>query len=76
MLVGGKLRLKFLTSPGISYQVLAAAGSGAAAQWQPVPFALTAADPAQEQFLVGDGSFAWVYLDVSAPSRFFRLVAQ
>ena len=74
--VGGKLRLKFLTSPGISYQILASAECGAAAQWQPVPFATSEGAATQQQWLVGDGFFVSVYLELPAPCGFFRLVAQ
>ena len=74
--IGGKLRLKFLTSPGISYQILASAEPGPAAQWLPAPFAVADSAAPQQQWMVGDGFHASVYLDLPAPGRFFRLVAQ
>ena len=74
--VDGKLRLKFLTTPGISYQVLASAELGAHAQWLPVPFALARGPAREQQSMVGDGFYAWVYLELPPPGRFFRLMAQ
>jgi hypothetical protein len=76
-LVGGRLRLRFLTTRGITYQVLAAKQIGEGTEWQTQRFSLGESDAsAPHDALVGDGYYVSVYVPVTDPSQFYRLVAQ
>ncbi len=76
-LPNGKLRLRFLTTRGFSYQVVAASHAGADASWLPVPLTLSEADDAVSyNAVVGDGNYLSVYVKTTDPVRFYRLAAQ
>jgi hypothetical protein len=72
----GRLRLRFLTSSGVTYQVLATDQLGPQANWQAVPLALTESGTAQYQALVGSGYYTSLFVELKEPRRFYKLVAQ
>lgn len=72
----GRVRLRFLTAPGITYEVEAATAVGADADWRPVPFAFAAGAEPRQQALLGDGFYVDVYVPASETIRFFRLSAR
>lgn len=73
-LVGNqRLRLRFFTTAGFSYQVMASERLGAEAGWQPVAFAVSDGAPADRDALAGDGSYADVYVPLSLAHQFFVL---
>lgn len=73
----GKLRLRFLTSRGLSYQLYATSQAGPAAAWHPVALALSEADGAVPYAaVVGDGNYVSVYVATTEPLQFYRLAAQ
>jgi hypothetical protein len=75
--VGGQLRLRFLTTRGITYRVDATRQLGGEIAWQRQPFALTESEGAlSHDALVGDGFYVSVYVRISEAHHFYRLVAQ
>jgi hypothetical protein len=75
--VGGRLRLRFLTTRGITYQVYAANQITGGVAWQPQRFALSESDATlPHDALVGDGFYVSVYVAVTEAHQFYRLVAQ
>lgn len=76
-LPNGKVRLRFLTTRGISYRIYAASQAGADAAWHPVPLTLSEADGAASyDAVVGDGNFLSVYVGMTEMIQFYRLTAQ
>ena len=76
-LVEGRLRLRFLTTSGITYQVLASSQIGEETVWQPQRFALLETDTSfPHDALVGDGYYVSVFLELTGTNRFYRLVVQ
>ena len=71
-----RLRLRFLTTLGMSYQVMATDRLGPDAEWQLVPFAVSAGTAPDHDDLVGNGFYADVYVTLSIPFRFFCLQAR
>jgi hypothetical protein len=72
----GRLRLRFLTTPGITYQVLATDNLGPASVWQPAPLALAEDETPRYEAVVGDGYYTSLYVEMHATRRFLRLVAR
>jgi hypothetical protein len=76
-LTNGKVRLRFLTTPGISYRAYQATQLGTDAVWNPVRLTLTEADGATSfDAVVGNGNFVSVYVGAAESIQFYRLVAQ
>jgi hypothetical protein len=75
--VGNRLRLRFLTTRGITYRIEASRQVDLLTQWQSQPFALTESDSAfANDALVGDGFYVSVFVPVAETHTFYRLVAQ
>jgi len=72
----GKLCLRLLTSPGITYQVLGTGSLGSDAVWRIMPLTLTEQDTVPYQALVGNGYYTPVYVELNDVCRFFRLEAK
>jgi hypothetical protein len=72
----GRVRLRFLTSPGVTFQILAATDLGPDATWQPVAFGFESDDTDPHQALLGDGFYTSVTVAAAPETRFFRLVAR
>ena len=72
----GMVRLRFLTVPGISYQLQQATQVGSQADWKTVPFALVPTEKPQYQALIGNGFYVDLYVPIEEGPRFYRLKAQ
>jgi hypothetical protein len=75
-LADGRARLRFLTTPGITYQIHASATLGPEADWQPVPFALAEDAGFPHAVLLGHGFYVDLFVPASDSLRFFRLSAR
>jgi hypothetical protein len=76
-LTNGRLRLRFLTTPGITYRAYRSTQLGENAAWNPVPLTLTEDDGAiSYDAVVGNGNFVSVYVGADESIQFYRLVAQ
>jgi len=74
---GDRLRLRFLTTRGITYRVYGASQLGGTDDWQPQRFALSESDPVlPHEALVGDGFYVSVYVALGGSQQFYRLRAQ
>jgi hypothetical protein len=72
----GRLRLRFLSTAGITYQVRAADSLGSEAVWPTVPFALDGQTAAANGAVVGNGYYLSLYADIDGAHRFFRIDAR
>ncbi len=70
-----RLRLTFLSVPGITYTIHSAIDLSQT-DWQPCAFALSETGPLQTTPAEGQGDWFSVYLPLDEPVRFFRLIAQ
>lgn len=73
--VGNRLKLRFLTSQGIRYSLIATDSLSTKA-WYPLRFASGETEPVAFRDLVGDGAYKTVYIETTADSMFIRLTAQ
>jgi hypothetical protein len=70
-----RMKLRFLTSQGMSYRVIAKESLVTGA-WYPVRFAGGESDPFTYSELVGNGNYQTIYIQSTAGALFVRLAAQ
>ncbi len=68
----GRLKLRFLTSVGMTYG-LTATESLSRQEWFPMRFAQQEGDPLAYQQLIGNGAYQTVYIETAAKTLFLRL---
>ena len=74
---GGRLRLRFLTTRGMTYRVYAANQIAGEVNWEPQRFALSESDALlPHDALVGDGFYVAIYVAIREDHQFYRLLAQ